>query len=111
MRYRVGRNGLEITTAHQIIQTLGRLVLVVGIGINGIAKHVQIFGHYAYVCCDAGLVVIDLIILNVTLRRALNNKFGADKVDRVGLYAATRSIQLRPMRLPKPQVKRGDRPR
>jgi hypothetical protein len=56
------------------------------------------------------LVVIDLIILNVMLRRALNAKFGADRVDRVGLYAATRSIQLRPMRLPKPQVKRGGRP-
>ena len=56
------------------------------------------------------LVVIDLIVLTVMLRRALTAKFGANKVDRVGLYAATRSIQLRPMRLPKPQVKRGDRP-
>jgi hypothetical protein len=57
------------------------------------------------------LVAIDVIILTVTLRRALAAKFGADKVDRVGLYHATRTIQLRAMRLPKPQVKRGDRPR
>lgn len=46
-----------------------------------------------------------------TGRRALRRvaaKFGADKVER-GLrwYAAMRSIQMRPMRLPKPQVKRG----
>jgi hypothetical protein len=57
------------------------------------------------------LVVIDLVVLTVMLRRAMTAKFGVGKVDRVGLYAATRSIQLRPMRLPKPQVKRGDHPR
>lgn len=55
------------------------------------------------------LVVIDLVVLTVTLRRALAAKFGASKVERVGLYAATRTIQLRPMRLPKAQVKRGER--
>jgi Protein of unknown function (DUF3043) len=56
------------------------------------------------------LVVIDLVVMTVMLRRAMTAKFGMGKVDRVGLYAATRSIQLRPMRLPKPQVKRGGRP-
>jgi hypothetical protein len=56
------------------------------------------------------LVVIDLVVLTVMLRRAMTAKFGVGKVDRIGLYAATRSIQLRPMRLPKPQVKRGGRP-
>lgn len=57
------------------------------------------------------LVVIDVVILTIMLRRALAAKFGADKVERLGLYHATRTIQLRPMRLPKPQVKRGDRVR
>jgi len=39
-------------------------------------------------------------------------KFGADKVER-GLvwYGATRSMQIRRVRLPKPQVKRGEPPR
>jgi hypothetical protein len=40
--------------------------------------------------------------------KALEEKYGASKVES-GLkwYAAMRSIQMRAMRLPKPQVKRG----
>jgi hypothetical protein len=40
--------------------------------------------------------------------KALEAKYGASKVES-GLkwYAAMRSVQMRPMRLPKPQVKRG----
>ena len=53
------------------------------------------------------LIVIDCIALTVGLRKRLAAKFGADHVDRIGIYAATRSIQLRFMRLPKPQVKHG----
>ncbi len=63
-------------------------------------------GLYGYLV----LVVIDSIIVTSIVRRRLAAKFGADKVDRIGLYAATRSIQLPFMRLPKPQVKRGQRP-
>lgn len=46
-----------------------------------------------------------------TSRRAMKKvaaKYGADKVERgIRWYAAMRTIQMRPMRLPKPQVKRG----
>ena len=42
--------------------------------------------------------------------KKLEQKYGADKVERgVRWYAAMRSIQMRPMRLPKPQVKRGEK--
>lgn len=54
--------------------------------------------------------VIDVIILGTVLRRKLAAKFGADKVERVRWYAAMRALQLRPLRLPKPQVKRGQYP-
>jgi hypothetical protein len=42
--------------------------------------------------------------------RALEAKYGANKVES-GLkwYAGMRSVQMRPMRLPKPQVKRGSK--
>jgi hypothetical protein len=56
------------------------------------------------------LVAIDTVVLTVMLRRALSRRFGADKVERTGIYHITRSIQLRAMRIPKPQVKRGQRP-
>ena len=54
--------------------------------------------------------VVDVIILGVVLRRKLAAKFGADKVERIRWYAAMRALQLRPLRLPKPQVKRGQYP-
>ncbi|MDE2386138.1 MAG: DUF3043 domain-containing protein [Actinomycetales bacterium] len=55
----------------------------------------------------AGLA-IDGFLIGRKVEKRVAAKFGADKVER-GLrwYAAMRSIQMRPMRLPKPQVKRG----
>ena len=45
------------------------------------------------------------------MTRKIGDKFGKTKVER-GLkwYAAMRALQLRVMRLPKPQVKRGQYP-
>ena len=54
--------------------------------------------------------VADVVILGFALRRKLAAKFGADKVEKVRWYAAMRALQLRPLRLPKPQVKRGQYP-
>lgn len=56
------------------------------------------------------LVVIDCLILGRTLRKKLAAKFGADKVEKVTWYASMRAVQLRALRLPKPQVKRGQFP-
>ncbi len=55
--------------------------------------------------------VIDGIILGYIVTRRLSQKFGSDKVQRgTRWYAAMRAMQLRMMRLPKPQVKRGQFP-
>ena len=54
--------------------------------------------------------VVDVIILGTMLTRKLKAKFGEDKVEKVRWYAAMRALQLRPLRLPKPQVKRGQYP-
>ncbi len=56
------------------------------------------------------IAVIDVVVLGFTLTRKLAAKFGADKVEKVRWYAAMRALQLRMMRLPKPQVKRGQYP-
>jgi hypothetical protein len=51
---------------------------------------------------------IDGFLIGRRVQKRLEERFGADKVERgVRWYAAMRSIQMRPMRLPKPQVKRG----
>lgn len=56
-------------------------------------------------------VVIDCVLLGFQVRKKLAAKYGAGKVER-GLrwYAAMRAIQMRFLRLPKPQVKRGEYP-
>ena len=56
------------------------------------------------------IAVADVVVLGFMLNRKLAAKFGADKVERVRWYAAMRALQLRPLRLPKPQVKRGKYP-
>ena len=53
-----------------------------------------------------GLVVIDSVVLGYTVRRKLAARYGEDKVEKVRWYAAMRALQLRMMRMPKPQVKR-----
>ena len=58
------------------------------------------------------LSILDLLVMTRVLKRGLAAKFGADKIER-GLvwYGATRSMQIRRVRLPKPQVKRRQPPR
>ena len=55
--------------------------------------------------------VIDCFILGMVVRKKLGAKFGTDNVETgVRWYAAMRALQLRLMRLPKPQVKRRQYP-
>jgi hypothetical protein len=57
------------------------------------------------------VVVAEGVIVGILLRRKLAAKFGEGKVERgVRWYAFMRMIQLRVLRLPKPQVKRGEFP-
>ncbi|PDQ35356.1 MAG: hypothetical protein B5766_06915 [Candidatus Lumbricidophila eiseniae] len=53
------------------------------------------------------IALIDAFVLGLVVRKKLAAKYGAERVDRVRWYAAMRAIQLRAIRLPKPQVKRG----
>ena len=57
------------------------------------------------------LVVGDMVLTSINAKRAVKAKFGADKIEKgLGWYAAMRTVQMRFLRLPKPQVKRGQRP-
>ena len=53
------------------------------------------------------VAVIDCIIAGLLIQRKLTAKYGAEKVQKGNRwYTAMRALQLRPMRLPKPQVRR-----
>jgi hypothetical protein len=56
------------------------------------------------------LVIGDMVWTSIRIKRLARAKWG-DKTEKgLGWYAAMRSIQMRFLRLPKPQVKRGQRP-
>lgn len=65
-----------------------------------------ILGLYAIVL----VAVIEAIVLSVLVHRRAVAMFGKGKVRGIRLYTAMRSMQMRRMRLPKPQVKRGQYP-
>jgi len=56
------------------------------------------------------IAIADVVVLGLILNRKLAERFGADRVEKVRWYAAMRALQLRRLRLPKPQVKRGQFP-
>ncbi|WP_213816363.1 DUF3043 domain-containing protein [Glaciihabitans sp. dw_435] len=57
------------------------------------------------------LAVIDCFFVGMRVKKKLGEKFGeGNVVSGVRWYAAMRSLQLRAMRLPKPQTKRGNFP-
>lgn len=57
------------------------------------------------------LAVADMVLLSIRVKKKVAAKFGLERRERgLGWYAAMRSLQMRFMRLPKPQVKRGQYP-
>lgn len=55
------------------------------------------------------IALVDVLLLNMQIRKRLEQKFGT--IDRgVRWYASMRSLQMRPLRLPKPQVGRRQYP-
>ncbi|MBW5485422.1 DUF3043 domain-containing protein [Streptomyces bambusae] len=56
------------------------------------------------------LIVVDSIGLFIRLRKALNVRFPNEPKRGAAAYGLMRTLQMRRLRLPKPQVKRGERP-
>lgn len=71
---------------------------------NSISEYVLILVWAFFV-----VTVIDALIMGGRLARRLRAKFGEAEKG-VRWYASMRAIQLRPLRMPKPQVKRGQFP-
>ena len=68
---------------------------------------------YAYIVMMAYLIIAigGMVLLSFRVKRKAAAKFGKERLERgLGWYAAMRALQMRFMRLPKPQVKRGQYP-
>lgn len=56
------------------------------------------------------MIVLDSTVTGFRLKKRLAERFPDDKRRGAVAYALMRSLQMRRLRLPKPQVKRGERP-
>ena len=83
------------------------MVIVIVLSIVPNASSITLVILWAYFL----VAIIDCLLVGQRIRGKLAAKYGADKVES-GLrwYAAMRALQLKLMRMPKPQVKRGQFP-
>jgi Flp pilus assembly protein TadB len=56
------------------------------------------------------MIVVDSVLIAVRLRKRLATRFPDQPTKGAVRYALMRTLQMRRLRLPKPQVKRGERP-
>lgn len=83
------------------------LVVLVMTFIPGIMQLISLFVIWAFV----GLAILDAVVLGFTLKKKLSSKFGEASVQPgFRWYAAMRAFQFRPLRMPKPQVRRREYP-
>ncbi len=84
------------------------LVLVIWIlGITGVPSLVSVSSTLMLALLLA--IIIDLVLLRLRLRNQLRNRFPEEPLKGTTFYAITRALQMRFLRLPKPQVKVGAR--
>lgn len=75
---------------------------------NEVVQLISIFTIWGYLAA----LIIDATFMGRTLKKKLTVKFGAANLQQgVQWYAIMRSLQMRRLRLPKPQVRRGEYPR
>lgn len=55
-------------------------------------------------------LMVDLYLIRRRVLAECTKRFGAEESRRIGGYAMQRSLNMRRLRLPRPQVKRGERP-
>lgn len=83
------------------------LVVLVMTFIPGVMQLISLFAIWVFV----GLAIIDAVILGFILKKKLAAKFGEGQVQPgFRWYAAMRAFQFRPLRMPKPQVRRRQYP-
>jgi hypothetical protein len=83
------------------------LVIILTFINNVLLQNIAIFSLWGFFL----VAVIDCVVVGILIQRKLAAKVGADRLQKGNRwYTAMRALQLRPMRLPKPQVKRGQYP-
>ncbi|WP_308119371.1 DUF3043 domain-containing protein [Streptomyces sp. JJ38] len=83
------------------------LILVLSIVPNVQAKNLSLVLWMGVIA----MIVLDSVVTARRLKKALRERFPGENLRGVTMYALMRTLQMRRMRLPKPQVARGEAPR
>jgi hypothetical protein len=91
--------------------TVGELLLpvvFVAVILNTVNNDVVNLAAILIMWSIMGGMIVDALVLSRRVTKRLTAKYGEANLERgLKMYVALRSMQMRPMRLPKPQVKRG----
>lgn len=93
-------------TAAEFFLPSAVLILILSIMPSTTLKNVSLLGWAAAIA----LIVLDSIRLNYLLKKQLRERFPDANLKGCTPYALMRSLQMRRLRLPKPQVARGEKP-
>jgi hypothetical protein len=96
-------DGRPVTVGEILIPALF-IVIITNMAQNTIVEIIGIIALWSILFA----IVIDSILITRKVKRVIEQRFGTPEKG-VGWYAASRGFQMRPMRLPKPQVKRGSK--
>ncbi|MBN9225073.1 MAG: hypothetical protein ABS63_06745 [Microbacterium sp. SCN 70-27] len=90
----------------ELLMPLMVLVILVAVVQNTALQFYAYLALWVFILFTLG----DMIITSARIKRLAKKKWGDRTEKGLGWYAAMRSVQMRFMRLPKPQVKRGEYP-
>lgn len=90
----------RLSAGEFVIPIMFLVIILMYVPVPAVQEYVTyvLFGFFA-------LVILDTTIMAWRLQAKVNARWG-DRAEKVRWYAATRALQLRLMRMPKPQVKR-----
>ena len=92
--------------AGELLMPLMLIVILVSLIQNQSIVYYSFVGLWVFFL----FVVADMIMTSSRVKKAARGKWGDRTEKGLGWYAAMRTVQMRFMRLPKPQVKRGQHP-
>lgn len=92
--------------AGELLMPLMLVVILLSLVQNSAVVYYSFVGLWIFILFVAG----DMLLTSIRVKKLAKEKFGDRMEKGLGWYSAMRTIQMRWMRLPKPQVKRGQHP-
>lgn len=82
-------------------------IMIVALIVPYVSASIGVYAEL-FVLVVLAVVVVNLAVMMVMLRKELKRRFAGQSLAGTTYYAIMRAVQLRPLRLPKPQVRIGE---